>query len=405
LDDRINLIEILRTLVVNRRFILMCTAFAFVVSFAVSLVLPKWYKARAAILPPDAASAQTDIAGIMRFAGYQPAFIPTIASPSDIYAAILESVRIKNAVIDSVNLESVYGARNKAAARKELSKRCKVSVTPAGLIEVRCEDRDSTRVAEITNSFVHGLDRFNRYTLVTSARAVREFIETRMDDTIDELTKAEDALREFKDRTGAVLISEQTEASIQTAAEIYGMIAELEVKRERLSQFATEKSPEIVDINHQIRALERKLAEMGYSESQVETEGNTRLFPKFNKAAGLEQELADLMREVEIKRRVYVVLSEQYEEARVREMRDMPTVQVLDWAEVPGGPSRPRKKTIVAVSSICGFLLSSLYVMARTGRRGGRGESPRGAPLDIGASVRKDLRGLRGFFGERPEGS
>lgn len=405
MEQRVNLVEVLKTLIVNRKFIALCTIGAFVVSAGVSLVLPRWYKAKATILPSDATGSQMDIAGMMRFAGYQPAFIPTITSPSEIYAAILKSVRVKNAVIDSLDLVAVYGSKSREAARTELAKRCQISVTTASLVEVRAEDKNRQRVAEIANAVVRELDRFNRCALVTSAGAVRQFIETRIEETIGELDRAEDELRGFKNETGAILISEQTEASIQTAAWIYGMIAELEVARERLSQFATEKSPEIIDINRQIAALERKLGEMGYSESFEGGHGNIRLFPKFSSAPDLEQQLVALMREVEIKRTVYAVLSEQYEEAKIREMRDMPTVQVLDWAEPPEGPSRPKKKVIVAISSICAFLLSSLYVTAKAGRQQGGGQAANELPMEITASLREDLRKLGELFGRKANSS
>ena len=202
------------------------------VSVVVSLLLPKWYRAGATTLPRDTTASQMNIAGMMRFAGYQPALLPTVTSPSDIDAAILKSVWVKNAVIDSLDLMTAYDSKNREAARKELSKRCKISITNSGLVVVRSEDRDRTRVAEIANAFVRELDRFNRYSRTTSARVVREFIEVRIEEIIGELDRAEDGLRKFKDETGLMLISEQTEASIQTAAEIYGMIAQLEVARE-----------------------------------------------------------------------------------------------------------------------------------------------------------------------------
>jgi len=405
MEQRVNLVEVTRRLVVNRKVIALCTVATLLVSVVVSLLLPKWYRAVATTLPRDTTASQMNIAGMMRFAGYQPALLPTVTSPSDIDAAILKSVWVKNAVIDSLDLMTAYDSKNREAARKELSKRCKISITNSGLVVVRSEDRDRTRVAEIANAFVRELDRFNRYSRTTSARVVREFIEVRIEEIIGELDRAEDGLRKFKDETGLMLISEQTEASIQTAAEIYGMIAQLEVARERLTLFATERSPEIIDINRQIAALERKLGEMGYNDSAGDADSSTRLFPKFSSAPDLEQRLAVLMREVEIKRAVYVVLSEQYEEARVREMRDIPTVQVLDWAEPPEGPSRPKKKVIVAISTICAFLLSSLYVLAKARQQENAGKAVGSLSRDITAFIREDLRKLGELLGRKPESS
>ena len=76
-------------------------------------------------------------------------------------------------------------------------------------------------------------------------------------------------------------------------------------------------------------------------------------------------------------------------------MRDIPTVQGLEWAEPPEGPSRPKKKITVAISTICAFLLSLFYVLAkaRQQERQGRlsavspGTSPHSSGRTSGKSV------------------
>jgi len=209
---------------------------------------------------------------------------------------------------------------------------------------------------------------------------VREFIEDRIDQAEDELENAELELKEFKEGTGAVYVSEQAKASIETAAELYGRIVELEVSLERLRQFATDRSPEITDIKSQIRALEKNLAQMGYATGDSDQAAKSKLFPSFDNAPELEMRLSELMREVEIKRSVYKVLSEQYEEAKIQEMRDTPTLHVLDWAQPPLVRSKPKRKVVVAVSTAFAFILSSIAVIWRkkmlTGRYPRSEENP-----------------------------
>jgi tyrosine-protein kinase Etk/Wzc len=379
-EEKVDLVEVGRTLLAGRRTIVLCTVAAMLVSVVVSLVLPKWYKARATILPPESSTSQTDVVGIMRYAGFQPALLPTVTSPSEIYAAILKSIRVTNAVIDSLDLMSEYGLKARVRVLDRVVKHVDVGVTNESLIRVDYEDRDRERSARVANAFVGELDRFNRETRVTSARRVREFIENRITEAEMELDAAELDLKEFKEGTGAVYVSEQAKASIETAAELYGRIVELEVSLERLRQFATDRSPEIVDIKSQIRALEKNLAQMGYVQTEDNEEAKTKLFPSFASAPELEMRLAELMRDVEIKRSVYRVLSEQYEEAKIQEMRDTPTLHVLDWAEPPLIRSKPKRKVIVGVSTVLAFLLSSFFVIWRGKVPAGRDRDPAGRP-------------------------
>jgi uncharacterized protein involved in exopolysaccharide biosynthesis len=367
--DTVDLSEIALILFRNRKPIGLTTLAAMVIALAVVLVAPKWYKGRATVLPPESTMDQMDITGLMMFAGYQPAMLPGLVSPTDIYAAVLESNRVKDEIIEAFNLIEVFKAKDRDRARKKLEKRTTINLTGLGLVELEYEDRDKQRAADIANAYVEALDRYNREARVTTARKVREFIETRIDETRLELDEAEVDLQEFKERTGAVLISEQTRVSIETAAEIYARIAELEVSIERLGQFATERSPEIIDLRSQIRALERKLAEMGYSTGAEGDVGESNLFPKFSRAPEMEKELATLLREVEIKRAVYGVLSEQYEQSRIQEMRDTPTVQVLDWAKPPIRHFKPKASRVVPISGALAFFLSSFYAVWRQRRR------------------------------------
>lgn len=400
-EQKVSLLQTAYILFKNRKVIVVSTLGAIAVAAAISLVLPKWYKARASILPPESATSQADIIGIMKRVGYQPAMIPTVTSPSEIYSAVLESYRVTNAVIDSLNLIDAYKGGSRAKTVNRIKKYRSVGVSREGIVEIEYEDKDPERAAEVANALVRELDLFNREVRGTTAKRVREFIEQRIEQTMAELDTAEAELKAFKESTGAVLISEQTKASIETAAEIYARIAELEVSLERLGAFATDKSPEVIDIRSQIRALERKLAEMGYMKPAADQGNDSRLFPSFANAPALEKRLAELMRNAEIKRAVYTVLSEQYEEAKIRETRDTPTLQVLDWAHPPTQRSRPRRKAIVAVSGAFAFLLSSFLVFSRERMHRSAQPEPENVLADISSMLQGDLRAIGTLLRER----
>jgi len=370
MDERISLGDIGRVLLRNRKTVLAATAAALLVSVAVSLLLPQWYKARATVLPPESTSAMPDIIGIMRYAGVKPTQLPTVTTPSDIFAAILRSTSATEAVIDSLDLVRVYRCKSLKDAKERVFENTEVTIGPEGLIEITYEDRERARSAEVANAFVRELDRFNRQTMVTGARRVREMVENRLAETRMDLEDAQNRLKAFKETTGAVFIAEQAAASIETAADIYGQLAGLEVSLERVKQFATDKSPEVIDLKLQMQALRGKLAEMGYLGSGSEVDPGSRLFPRFDAAPGLEKQLADLTTEVEIKRTVYVVLSEQYEQARIEELKTASTLQVLDWARPPDFRSKPKRKVIVTVSTAAAFLLASAIVLRRARREG-----------------------------------
>ena len=137
MEERVSLGEVIKVLLRNRRLIAAIVLITVVVSIAVALLLPIWYMAKGSILPPESTTSQSDIVGVMRYAGFQPAMLPTLTSPTDVYAAILRSERVTNAVLDSLDLISEYGSRNRVKALKRLRTKTHVGVTLEGLVRVQ----------------------------------------------------------------------------------------------------------------------------------------------------------------------------------------------------------------------------------------------------------------------------
>jgi hypothetical protein len=76
-------------------------------------------------------------------------------------------------------------------------------------------------------------------------------------------------------------------------------------------------------------------------------------------------ELARLTRELKIQEAIFEMLTQQYEQAKIQEAKDTPTVQVLDRAVPPEKRSRPKRKIIVLVAGFLSLFASTLYVFSR----------------------------------------
>ena len=61
------------------------------------------------------------------------------------------------------------------------------------------------------------------------------------------------------------------------------------------------------------------------------------------------------MRDVKLQERIFVMLTAQYEDARISEARDVATVQLLDAAKKPEYKIRPKRITMMA--SVMGISL------------------------------------------------
>jgi len=66
---------------------------------------------------------------------------------------------------------------------------------------------------------------------------------------------------------------------------------------------------------------------------------------------------------VKVQEQVFELLTAQLEEARIRETRDTPTVQVLDHAVVPLHKSRPKRALVVIAGFVIGLAGSLTWVL------------------------------------------
>jgi uncharacterized protein involved in exopolysaccharide biosynthesis len=79
----------------------------------------------------------------------------------------------------------------------------------------------------------------------------------------------------------------------------------------------------------------------------------------------LGAEYADLYRSASIQSSLFEILTKQYELAKVAEAREMPTIKVLDAANVPELKSFPPRLLIVLSGGILASLAGALWVMGR----------------------------------------
>ena len=104
-----------------------------------------------------------------------------------------------------------------------------------------------------------------------------------------------------------------------------------------MSSYTAEGSAAVRAIDAEIAAFDRELARL----------------------PGLRTEGARLALDAEIQRRVFTMLTSQLEDARVQEMRDTPTITVLDRARPPEIRTRPKRSLIVLASTMASLLLSA----------------------------------------------
>lgn len=311
-----------------------------VAALVVALLLPNWYLASTSILPPSSDSdLQASFSSLLRGADLARSALPRTTTPEDVYSAVLGSRTIARAAVRRFGLQQAYGAKTEGEALRRFRRHASVGTTPQGILVLNVEDRSPRRAADVANFMVAQLDSFNRELRMSSGHSARVFVERRLADTREELARVEDSLKALG-VSRAVPVTGGAEAGEAGAGLMAQRIA-AEVRLETLLQSQAEGSEDVRRVRAELAALDREL----------------RGLPREGTA------VARLLREVKIQEQVYALLNAQYEEARVREHKDTPTVQVLDRADVPDQKERPHRGLLVMGAALFGLFESTLWVL------------------------------------------
>ena len=237
------------------------------------------------------------------------------------------------------------------------------------MISVKVQETDPQLAAEIANFYVAHLDQMLTRIATTEASKQRVFIADRLAETEPELRRAEEALRQFQETNKVIALQEQARRAVETAAQLKGEIMAAEVQLEVMRKFATDANPDVVKIKQRIQEMKRHLSQMQYgkgwvlpAENRNPGEPRHEIHIPFAQVPELGIELARLMRDVKVQETVYSLLTQQLEQAKIAEARDMPTVQALDTAVPADRKSKPRIKFNMAVAGITSLFVGILLV-------------------------------------------
>lgn len=349
----------------HRKFIFRFVVATTLITVVVALLAPKWYKSSASVFPADKA----DLFGLEGLSSLAKNFSPARAlsalganPEADRYMAILKSGTVLNSVIQKFNLIEVYDITSYPIEKttKELLSNTEFKVEPEGNLTITVYDKDPQRAADMANFFVEMLNKTNTELQALNARGNRQFIEQRYQKNLVDLAAAEDSLRLFQKRYGIIAMPEQTAASIKAIAEITAQLALKEVQAGVLMRTQARDNPAVMSAQIEIDELRNKLAELGTVGPKIGKEAG--VFVPFSKVPDLGIEYLRRYRDVEIQYKILQFITPLYEQAKVEEKRQTPSVIVLDRAAPAERKAKP-KATLWGIIALVGSLLVAILVV------------------------------------------
>jgi uncharacterized protein involved in exopolysaccharide biosynthesis len=353
---------ILRSIIKHRRLIIVNVFVVSVLAILISLVLPRWFKSTVVLLPPEKSDNFGELAlsmglrsAVLSGGGFA---LPVMASQSDLLSSIVESRAVAEYVVDSLGLDTILNVEDRAEAVGRVMKNVHTHVRADGIIEIRYESQNREYVTKIANAVAMALDDINRRHNTQKARELKRFIKEELEKNEKDLHQAEQALQKFQREHKAISIDNQTSASIQAAAELYSQLTLEQINLKVMEQTHSKDHPDVISLRYKINEIERKLRQIQEGVSGPEDSATAFWAIPFNELPELSIRYLQLMRDLKREESLHEVLVTQYEQAKIMEAKDTPTISILDWAVPPKSSIKPRRKLIVLTAFVLSAMMS-----------------------------------------------
>jgi uncharacterized protein involved in exopolysaccharide biosynthesis len=299
-EKKIDLLELFLTLWAKRKFIAGVTFVVTLLTAGVTFLLTPTYLSETTILPDTESSKMGGLAELASLAGVN---IPGEMVLIKLYPDIMKSETVLKNVIEKkynsklfnkpVNLYEYFDIEENTPTRtfevalKVLRNQIKIDLNlKTGLITCSIETKDAQVTADILNTLTESLNKFLLTKKTTNAGEQRKWIDQRLKEVKADLERAENNLKDFREKNRRVI-----------------------------------DSPQLL----------------------------------------LEQER--LIREVEIQSTIFTTLKQQYELAKIEEIKNVPIINIMDEARPAAKKNNPQKRLITTVGFLLGFIGSSGYIL------------------------------------------
>jgi uncharacterized protein involved in exopolysaccharide biosynthesis len=339
-----------------RRFLARVTVISLLVSLAIAFVIPKRYRSKTSIMPPEQQSSSAMMLAALAARSPNLGSLGNLASSlmgthstSALFVGFLRSGTVSGHLIDRFDLQRVYRKRYRIDTAKHLARCTKITEDKkSGIITIEVDDTNPVRARDLAQAYLDELNQLVTQTNTSAAHRERVFIEERLRAVRTDLERAQIALSEFASKTSAIDVGAQTKALVDAGARVQAELLVEQSELQSLRQMYGDGNVRVREAEARIATLRDGLRQMTGSAAPLAAEDtdsvnarldtstdSAELYPPLRQLPRLAVPYADLYRRVKTQEGAFELLTQQYELAQIEEARDVPSVSVIDPPGIP----------------------------------------------------------------------
>jgi len=363
-NKQIDILDVLLILTKHKKFIFFTTLIVSVLIIIYSLIIPQIWKSSTVLIPvsqQQGFSAENSIIGQL-----SSSFLKQSNSSKDVIPIIesrtfLEKIIKKFSIIEYLEITEEDSLVTNYLAVEALREEI-IDIDESiekGTITINVFTKDKYYSADIANYITQELDKFNRVERLTKGKQNREFIEKRVHEIENEILKLTIKLQKFKEENDILDLSSQINIQMNVYAELIAEFEKKDIELKYSQEFYAKDSFLISKLKSEKENLRKLITKY--------EKGNPDELPKYfvnlNKISETSRKYYSIRLNLEIQNKIYEMLYPQFELSKLQEIRDLPTIQIIDRAIPAGKRSKPRRAFMCIVAFLMAINISSSYVI------------------------------------------
>jgi len=357
-----DILDVLLILAKHKKFIFLTVLIVSIISIIYSLVTPQIWSSTAVIAPVNNDNLSFSGSSLL---GLGSTILGNSSSNSaQEFITIMKSRTFTDKVIEKYNLIKLFKIKEsnaqiaKEMAREILRENSRdISFDDdAGVIVIKISTIDKKISKEIANYYWQELELYNQKYNVTSEKRKRIFIEKRLTEVEGNIANLGNKLKKFMEDNNAIELESQTKEIVTLYSDIISQKFKNDIELGVAKKIYSKESMTIEKLELLDSEIVQQIEQLEYNENK---DLNYTLNLKDIPALSLEY--ANIMLNLKVQKSIYEFLYPQFEQAKIQEVKDFPTIKIIDEAEITGRRSEP-KRAKLCITNFIVALFMSLFV-------------------------------------------
>jgi len=383
-----------------RRYIIGVTLGAAVLTFVITCIIPKTYRSTVIVMPPGQTSSSLPF-----LQGITLDIFGTNEIPATAMEILLRSESLKDSLLKRIDFPAHYKIDDiekaylalEAHIEVELESQESFGATEILAFKLHVLDRDPKFAAQLVNQIVNVWDNLYMEMNRRGAMLRREYVENNLHQVGAELATVEDSLRQFQEKFGISMLEPQVTGTISAGIVLQQKVVQARILVDVLGKLFGSDHPDLQRAQLELNGYENALKKFQEQSAEPELTLPTNLAPELGVI------YARFFRKIKTLEIIQGILVQNYQQAKMQELRDTPALKIVDVGKTPLHKYKPKRAILSLLAALSAFFMMMILIyfldyMERNRESGGSQWVD-----DALTAFRSDLRQWPRIFGIRPK--